>query len=130
MKKVLIIDDLKSARSVLKKIITSLGEWHVVEAENGEEGLEQMKRHHPIQLVFVDWNMPVINGLEFIKKVKVNQEWSSCKIIMVTTETELTQVSDAIKYGADEYIMKPVMREIVSSKLEILGLWSPNGEEN
>src|SRR5262245_1392060 len=94
----------------------------VVEAANGREGLEQMQRPPGVELVLVDWNMPEMNGLDFIKAVRADRAFDPVRIMMVTTETEQEQVLRALSAGANEYLMKPFSREILVAKLGLLDL--------
>jgi two-component system chemotaxis response regulator CheY len=117
----LVIDDSRSARHMISKIVRSLG-WSVVEAENGLVALDCLKANPECRLALVDWNMDVMNGLEFVQAVKQAGGYDSMKIMMVTTETEMMQVVRAIEAGADEYMMKPFDQEALLEKLKILGL--------
>jgi len=74
-------------------------------------------------LVLVDWNMPVMDGLEFIKTVRQSRTWDSLRIVMVTTETESEQVQRAMTAGANEYVMKPFTSEVLVAKLSLLGVF-------
>ena len=75
-----------------------------------------------MQLALVDWNMPEMSGIELVEAVRADPAFASLRIVMVTTETELSQVSRALEAGADEYLMKPFTRDDVVGKLELLGL--------
>ena len=122
MDRALIIDDSKAIRSILGSTIKSLG-FEVSEAEDGLEALDQLKRlGPPVRLLLVDWNMPKMNGLEFVKELRARSEFDSSKVMMVTTETALDQMVTALEAGADEYIMKPFTDEVVLDKLRLLGI--------
>ena len=121
--RVLIIDDSRAMRAILKSAVKSLG-FEVAEASNGLEGLDQLANHGPFDLTLVDWNMPVMNGLEFVAAARSKPENAEMKIVMVTTEVEMTQVSRALNAGADEYVMKPFTTDILREKLGMLGLVS------
>jgi two-component system chemotaxis response regulator CheY len=75
-----------------------------------------------VKLVLADWNMPEINGLELLKRLRQNPEFSSLVVVMVTTETELDQMTAALEAGANEYVMKPFTKEILVEKLELVGI--------
>jgi two-component system chemotaxis response regulator CheY len=92
----------------------------VVEAANGREGLERLRQPPGVELVLVDWNMPEMNGLEFIRAVRADRAYDPVRIMMVTTETEQEQVIRALEAGANEYVMKPFTREILVAKLSLL----------
>jgi two-component system, chemotaxis family, chemotaxis protein CheY len=117
----LVIDDSRTVRLIIGKILTELG-LEVVEASNGREGLERMN-DPGADLVLVDWNMPEMNGLDFIKAVRARRAYDRVRLVMVTTETEQEQVIRALDAGADEYVMKPFTREILVAKLSLLDVF-------
>lgn len=121
MKKVLIIDDSMTTRSILKRMMNELG-FETFEADNGLTAIGKLKEINNCQLALVDWNMPEMNGLEFVKEVRKNNAYQEMKLIMVTTETEMSRVVDAITAGANEYVMKPFTKDIISEKIKITGL--------
>ena len=102
----LVIDDSRTVRLIVGKVLVELG-FEVVEAGNGREGLERLIEWPEIVVVLVDWNMPEMNGLEFIRAVRARREYGHVRLVMVTTETEQQQVIRALEAGADEYVMKP-----------------------
>ena len=124
MKKVLLIDDSRTARSLLKRIFIELGDWDIVEAANGQEALDQLKKLDFIDLACIDWNMPVMNGIEFITEAKKMAHMRSAWLMMVTTETEMSNMHKAMVAGANEYVMKPFTKEVILSKLDMMGLSS------
>ena len=115
----LVIDDSRTVRLIIGKVLTELG-LDVVEAGNGREGLERLEENPDADVVLVDWNMPEMNGLEFIRAVRARPEYRHTKLMMVTTETEQEQVLRALDAGADEYVMKPFTRDILVAKLSLL----------
>ena len=117
----LIIDDSRGMRSILRRMLHQLG-FETDEAANGREGLERLQQNGTPDLVLVDWNLPVMNGLEFIQAVRADHTYDAVPLLMVTTETELSQLSLALECGANEYMMKPFTQEILLGKLELLGL--------
>lgn len=119
----LVIDDSKAMRTILRGILTKLG-FDVLEAADGREAVEQMERATDIVLALVDWNMPVMNGFEFIQEIRSSQVYDQTKLMMVTTEAEMENVIAALEAGADEYLMKPFTQDSVVEKLGILGLHS------
>jgi len=121
MRRALVIDDSRTIRSILGKKLGQLG-FKVSEAENGKAGLEVLRATPAVSLVLVDWNMPVMNGLEFVKSARANSKWDSVTIVMVTTETETSQMLAALDAGANDYIMKPFTDEIISERLMLLGI--------
>ena len=119
--KALIIDDSKAMRSILSRMLQGLG-FEVLEASNGREGLERLQANGKVDLALVDWNMPEMNGLEFIRKVRAEQSYDGVLLMMVTTETEMENVVRALAAGANEYVMKPFTQEIILEKLQIFGM--------
>jgi two-component system chemotaxis response regulator CheY len=125
MRQVLIIDDSRAMRTILGKIVKSLG-FDTLQAGHGQEGLEQLESHKDnIDLVLVDWNMPVMNGLEFIETVRGIEEFATLKLVMVTTETEPSRMVKALMAGVDEFVMKPFTKEILVEKLKLIGVSMP-----
>jgi two-component system chemotaxis response regulator CheY len=118
----LVIDDSRTVRLIVGKILTELG-FEVTEAANGREGLDRL-RQDPVELVLVDWNMPEVNGLDFIKAVRAQRIYDPVRLVMVTTEIEQDQVIRALDAGASEYVMKPFTREILVAKLGLLDIFS------
>ncbi|HUN89777.1 MAG TPA: response regulator [Terriglobales bacterium] len=117
----LIVDDSSTMRSVLRMTLRGAG-FETVEAGNGVEAVQRLTETGPVDLALVDWNMPRMNGFEFLCTVRANHDRDQMKIVMVTTETELSQVENALRCGANEYLMKPFTRDSVIEKLQILGL--------
>jgi two-component system chemotaxis response regulator CheY len=117
----LVIDDSRAMRAILRKIMSGLG-FTVTEAANGREGLERLREHGPADIAMVDWNLPVMNGFDFVLAVRSEAAFGSMRLMMVTTETEQQQVRRALEAGADEYLMKPFSADIVREKLELLDL--------
>src|SRR5262245_29882766 len=115
----LVIDDSRATRAIIGKILRDEG-MEVVEAANGREGLERLRQTAGVELVLVDWNMPEMDGLEFIKAVRGDRTFDPVRILMVTTETEQGQVVRALEAGANEYVMKPFTRDILVAKLSLL----------
>jgi two-component system chemotaxis response regulator CheY len=121
--KVLVVDDSKSIRSIEKKILQGFG-FEVFEASQGEEALQQLNDTADIGLVLVDRNMPVMDGLEFVKSVRANPDRQSLCLVMVTSETDMGMISEVLAAGADEYVMKPFNATILQEKLALLGVLS------
>jgi two-component system chemotaxis response regulator CheY len=119
--KALIIDDSRAMRLILARSLKALG-YAITEAGNGQEGLDAVAASGPFTVAMVDWNMPVMDGLEFITKTRASAATRGMRIVMVTTETEYDQIDRALKAGADEYLMKPFPPEAVAEKLVLLGL--------
>ncbi|HNY09995.1 MAG TPA: response regulator [Candidatus Wallbacteria bacterium] len=120
-KKILVIDDSEFIRLSLKLMLEEIG-FEIVEAESGPAALKALENNKDIIAAFVDILMPDMDGFELICRIRENKEYENVMLIMVTTETEMEQVEKALKFGANEYIMKPVMKDVIQSKLAILRL--------
>ena len=118
----MVIDDSRAIRLILSNTLSELG-YEVCQAVNGKEALAAAQQQAGgISLFLVDWNMPEMNGLEFVKRLRADSRFSSVPLMMVTTETEISQMTDALEAGANEYVMKPFTKEIIADKLRLLGL--------
>ena len=117
----LVIDDSKAMRGIFNKMLTEVG-FVVTAAADGLEALAKLKAQGPFDVALVDWNMPELDGYEFIRAVRDDHAYDRLLLMMVTTETELSQVIKALDAGANEYVMKPFTKEVLIEKLEILGL--------
>jgi len=117
----LIIDDSKAMRSILARMLRGL-EFEVVEAANGREGLERLQTVGKVDLALVDWNMPEMNGFEFVRAVRAEHMYDGVLLMMVTSETEMENVVRALAAGANEYVMKPFTPEVILDKLRLFGM--------
>jgi len=124
--KALVVDDSKAIRMMIGRMLRDLG-FEVREASNGQEALDVLAKG-PSDIALVDWNMPVMNGLELVTAIRANPAFAAMRVMMVTTETELTQVERALQAGASEYLMKPFSKEAISEKLAILGFGGGSAE--
>ncbi len=123
--KILVVDDAKVVRVSLGKIMKKLG-FEIFEAEDGAVALEQMKSHPDIAIIMLDWNMPVMNGYDFLVALRAQPKHATLPyVVMVTTETGMPSMLKALAGGANEYIMKPFSESIIRDKLEILGIEEP-----
>lgn len=122
--KVLLVDDSRAMRTMLRNIMSELG-FEVLEAAHGVEGLQRLDEVGSVTLCLVDWNMPEMDGLDFVKHVRQNRAWSDIKIMMVSAENDMAKVARALMVGADEYAMKPLTRDAIVEKLEMLGITTP-----
>ncbi len=104
-------------RTIISQILKSLG-YEVTDAGNGREGLQRVKELGPPHLILVDWNMPEMNGLDFVRALRSNREYDQVRVMMVTTETEMKRMSEALEQGANEYVMKPFTKDVIIQKLE------------
>lgn len=119
----LVVDDAPFVRQFLSEIVHAL-HFEAIEAEDGVDALEVLRGVRDVAVLLVDWNMPKMNGLEFIQAVRANPTFAGIKIMMVSTRTEMDDVIQALAAGADEYLMKPFTKEAVAEKLALLGLGS------
>lgn len=120
MKHCLIVDDSSVIRKVARRIIEDL-DFAVSEAEDGRKALDLCNRSMP-DLVFVDWNMPVIGGVEFLTELRAMSDGKRPKVLFCASENDVAQIARAMRAGADDYILKPFNREIVEAKLQDVGL--------
>jgi two-component system chemotaxis response regulator CheY len=115
----LVVDDSTAVRLYLRKILQPHG-FEVIEARNGREGLERV-RQQQVDLILLDWNMPVMNGLELLQHIRSEPGVGRPCVMMVTSENDLQEVAQALETGANEYVMKPFTPEIILDKLALLG---------
>ena len=120
MSKAMIVDDSRAIRMILAHTLHQLG-FETIEAGDGRAALAQVGSHPDISLFLVDWNMPEMNGLEFVQNVRRDTRFAQAPIMMVTTETEMSQVVKALEAGANEYVMKPFTEEMIVEKLRMVG---------
>jgi two-component system, chemotaxis family, chemotaxis protein CheY len=116
----IVIDDSHTMRMILRRSLESWS-FDVVESENGRQALERLARMRIPELALVDWNMPEMNGIDFILAVRRDRVYDAMRIMMITTETEFSQVERALRAGANEYVMKPFSKEVLADKLCLLG---------
>lgn len=119
MNSCLIVDDSRVIRKVSRHILEELG-FSVEEAENGQEGLDRCAEQMP-DLIMLDWNMPVMSGIEFIHQLRQWPGGSQPKVVFCTTENDVAHIREAISAGADEYVMKPFDHETLQIKLQLVG---------
>ena len=117
----LVVDDSRAQRSMLKRLLSERG-YEVTEAGDGVEGVDRLARLGAFDLCLVDWNMPNMDGLEFIKAVRENTEYERMQLVMVTSESEPAHIARALMNGADEYAIKPLTMDALQDKLALLGL--------
>ena len=124
----LIVDDSKIVRKVIQRIVEVLG-FTILEAENGQEAVDQV-RNNTIDVIILDWNMPVMDGMEAMKIIRADPSIVvQPKIIFCTTENEFEKIQQAIINGADEYVMKPFDEAIIKGKMVQLGIIDDDGSQ-
>lgn len=122
MAKALVVDDSRTMRKILAKTLNELG-FEVLEAANGREALDVIDAEKTtVALILVDWDMPEMNGLDLLKRLRQTLEFSSTVVVMVTAQTDLDHIGEALDAGANEYVMKPFTNDILVGKLELTGI--------
>jgi len=117
----LIVDDSRAMRTILKRTLIELG-FDVHEAGDGAEAMAQLERLGSVDVVLVDWNMPVMDGLTFVKQVRSQPMYERMRLVMVTSESEPQRILRALMAGADEYATKPITADGLADKLDLVGL--------
>ena len=117
----LVVDDSRSMRAIIGKLLKELG-FDVEEAGSGLEALEALNRNPAFDLMLLDWNMPHMDGFELLRRVRTEPRFEDLPVMMVTTESEISQVEVALGAGANEYLMKPFDRHALLQKLMLIGV--------
>ncbi len=117
----LVVDDSRTMRRILRSYVEKSG-YTVDEAENGREALEVLEQVGAVELVLIDWNMPVMSGLELVQALRSNPAFNETRLMLVTSEADMARVVAALEAGANEYLMKPITLELLNDKLRIMGL--------
>lgn len=120
--KLLVVDDSSTMRRIIKNTLERLGHTDILEAEHGLEAWDLLSQNDDVKVVITDWNMPEMNGLELVEKIRAEQKYEDMPIIMVTTEGGKAEVITALKSGVNNYIVKPFTPQVLKEKLEdVLG---------
>jgi len=117
----LVIDDSRVMRRIVATTLKGLG-YDIAEAGDGRAALDLLEAGERFDLACVDWNMPVMDGLELVHAVRARREWRDLTLMMVTTESEQSQIVRALAAGAHEYLIKPFTPDALEAKLDLLGL--------
>ncbi|MBY0532703.1 MAG: response regulator [Xanthobacteraceae bacterium] len=120
MKRCLIVDDSSVIRKVARRILENFG-FTVIEASDGRQALDACGKEMP-EAILLDWNMPVMDGFDFLRALRSMPAGDKPKVVFCTTENDLAHIARAMHAGADEYIMKPFDKEIVEAKFQEVGL--------
>ncbi len=120
MKRCLIVDDSKVIRMVARKILEDLN-FTIEEAEDGQEALDACHVSMP-DAILLDWNMPVMNGIDFLRELRKSDGGNVPVVVFCTTENNIDHIQEAIGAGANEYIMKPFDSDIIQAKFSQVGL--------
>lgn len=118
--KVLLVDDSSTMRRIQKTQLQGLGITNIIEASDGREALDVLQGNMPVDIILLDWNMPVMDGITFLKEVRANNTYKDVKIIMCTSESEKKRVVEAMKEGVNNYIVKPFSPDSLKEKLSHL----------
>lgn len=118
--KLLVVDDSSTMRRIIKNTLQRLGYEDILEAENGIEAWQLLDTTEDIKILITDWNMPEMNGLDLVKKVRADSRYGEIPIIMVTTEGGKAEVITALKAGVNNYIVKPFTPQVLKEKLEVV----------
>jgi two-component system chemotaxis response regulator CheY len=121
-RRAIVVDDSRAARSILRRTLLSLG-LEVVEAGNGAEALDKLRAEPPVDLALVDWNMPVMDGLQFVKALRADRTYADVVVLMVSAESDPSRMARALIVGADDFLMKPMTSDVLADKLEMLETW-------
>jgi two-component system chemotaxis response regulator CheY len=115
----LIVDDSKAMRTILRRALSDCGFVDFDEAGDGQQALDALRDGAPPDVAFVDWNMPVMSGIEFVRSVRAERTYDTMPVIMVTSETATENVEQALDAGVDEYVMKPFTPNVVAEKVAL-----------
>ena len=115
--KILVVDDSSTMRRIIKNTLARLGYKDVLEGGDGVEGWDALNENPDVEMLITDWNMPEMNGLELVKKVRADERFTDLPIIMVTTEGGKAEVITALKAGVNNYIVKPFTPQVLKEKL-------------
>ena len=120
MKTCLVVDDSSVIRKVARRLLEGL-EFQIMEAEDGEQALDVCRKQMP-DAVLLDWNMPKMDGYEFLRVLRRLPDGDRPKVVFCTTENDVAHIARALHAGANEYIMKPFDKDIVTAKFQEVGL--------
>ena len=115
--KILMVDDSNTMRRIEKTQLSAMGVTDFLEADNGKAGLEMLAANMPIDIVTLDINMPVMDGMTCLREIRKNPAFANVKVVMVTSESEKTKVIEAVQAGANNYVVKPFTPDVLKQKL-------------
>jgi two-component system, chemotaxis family, chemotaxis protein CheY len=117
----LVIDDSRAMRRIVSAALEGVG-YETRQAGHGQEALDVLQEGYVPDLCTIDWNMPVMDGLQFVSAVRANPAWRAVTLMMVTSESEQSQIVRALAAGAHEYVIKPFTADALRGKLALLGM--------
>lgn len=115
--KVLVVDDMMSMRNIVKRALLSIGYRDIHDASNGEEAMEKLKSAG-FGLVLLDWNMPVMSGIELLRAIRADSALQGLPVLMITAEVKMENIMEAIQAGVSDYLVKPFSEQALQEKLE------------
>ena len=118
--KILVVDDSSTMRRIIKNTLARLGYKDIIEGADGVEAWEALQNNPDTEVVITDWNMPNMNGLELVKKIRAEEKYKDMPIIMVTTEGGKKEVITALKAGVNNYIVNPLTPQVLKEKLQVV----------
>jgi two-component system chemotaxis response regulator CheY len=118
----LVIDDSAVTRGIIKQILSPMG-FEVFEAGDGREGLDRVRDLGGLDLILLDWNMPRMDGIEFLRMLRTQTAHASLPVMMVSSNNDAENIAASLDAGANEYIMKPFTEDVMRAKLELLGFF-------
>jgi two-component system chemotaxis response regulator CheY len=124
----LVVDDSRATRAFLRKRLETLG-FGVTEAGDGTEALDQLESTGPVDIALVDWNMPLMDGLDLVKAMRADRRYTEVPVMMITAESDPANMVRALMAGADEYAMKPIDNDGLVAKLTLLGVMPEAGQQ-
>jgi two-component system chemotaxis response regulator CheY len=115
----MVVDDSRAMRVVIVRMLQTCGYEEILEARNGVEAFRMIREHGSPDVVLVDWNMPEMSGIEFVRRVRRSGLLDEASLVMVTSESAIERIREALESGADEYLMKPFTPDALLEKIEL-----------
>lgn len=116
---ILVVDDSPTMRRIIRNTLERIGYKNSIEAEHGKKALDQLEQHE-VEMIITDWNMPVMNGLEFVTEIRSTSEYEDLPILMITTRGMKDDVLQAVHAGVNNYVVKPFTPETLEAKIDKL----------
>lgn len=116
--KILVVDDSSTMRRIIINCLKAIGQEEVIQAEDGVDAEMKLNQNPGVELILTDWNMPNKDGLSFLQSVRANEKYKGIPVVMITTESEKSNVVTALKAGANNYIVKPFSADTLKAKLD------------